>query len=79
MSGVNWNELDVERCTILDRYSDTDGGFSLKIKHPEGGRPKIFLKSRGGNWFWLAPKPKFSGEVRKGYIIKGEIIYDENK
>lgn len=68
---IDWTELDPERCEILERYPDTSGGFSIKIRHPDAGRPKIFLKSEAGNWYWLAPKPKYSGEIRTGYIIKG--------
>ena len=74
---IDWTELDAKRCEILDKYPDTEGGFSLKIRHPDAGRPKIFLKSHYGNWYWLAPKPKFSYEIRRGYIIKDFINCDD--
>ena len=67
---IDWTVLDADQCEILETYPNTDGEFSLRIRHPDAGRPKIFLKSVAGNWYWFAPKPKYSGELRTGYIIK---------
>lgn len=75
---TNWTELDPEKATILERYPDTDGGFSIKIRHPDMGRPKIFLKSKStGCWYWLAPKPKDSSEIRQGYVFTDFRVQDE--
>ncbi len=71
---IDWIDLDPERVIILEKYPDTSGGISIKIRHPDAGRPKIFLKSSAGNWYWLGPKPKHSGEIRSGYIIKNLVV-----
>ena len=65
--GVIWTELDAGRCVVLD-----DAGESVRIRHPDAGRPKYFVKSRAGNWVWVSPSIDAHG-TKEGYIVKGEL------
>lgn len=74
---IDWTELDAGRCEVLERFPDTDGGFSIKVRHPDAGRPKIFLKSAVGNWYWVGPKYSKFNDIRDGYIIKDLVVVIE--
>ncbi len=60
---IDWTELDVERCEILEEHDRI-----LKIRHPDSGRPKYFQTSQSGNWYWIGPKR--DNGTKKGFIIK---------
>lgn len=64
---IIWTELDAKRCKILE-----DAGASIKIRHPDSGRPKYFTKSRAGNWVWIGPRIDAHG-TKEGYVIKGRL------
>ena len=70
---VYWTELDVERCEVLEEYFDGVERVSVRLRHPDAGRPKIFLKSFHGNHYWIGPKASKYNDVREGFIIKGFI------
>ena len=70
---VYWTELDAERCEVLEEYYDGVNRISVRIRHPDAGRPKIFLKSHYGNHYWISPKESPHNPVREGFIIKGFI------
>jgi len=70
---VNWTELDVEQCEVLEEYFDAGKRVSVRIRHPDAGRPKIFLKSLHGIHYWIGPKYSKFNDVRDGFIIKGLI------
>ena len=76
---ISWTELDPNLVEILETYPDTEGGFSLKIRHPDAGRPKIFLKSRSGNWYWVGQKHSKFNDIRDGYIIKDLLLVTSNE
>ncbi len=61
---IFWTELDAGRCVVVE-----DAGESRKIRHPDSGRAKYFVRSRAGHWYWLGPVIDGHG-ARKGYIIK---------
>ena len=75
---VNWTELDVERCQVLEEYFDGVERVSVRLRHPDAGRPKIFLKSFHGNHYWIGPKYSKFNDVRDGFIIKGFIPSSDN-
>ena len=64
---IIWEELDADRCEVLE-----DAGESIKIKHPDSGRAKYFIKSRAGAWYWTSPRIDSHG-TKTGFIIKGEL------
>jgi hypothetical protein len=68
MKHTLWDEIEWSECKILETYD-----ASIKVAHPRFPRPRYFIKSLKGNWYWRnTGKESGLDPFARGIIIKGD-------